>query len=163
LVLSVATFTDLRCRRIPNWLVLPFLIIGFTVSIVHAGWAGLQSSILGILLGIGVPGVFYWLGGMGMGDVKLFAALGAWVGPRQLTTALVLTGLIGGVMAIFWALFSGYLKAALLGVWDLVFGLRQRCFKRETRLELSCPQAHKMPYAPAIALGTILSFLAGGM
>ena len=49
------------------------------------------------------------LGGMGMGDVKLCAAIGAWVGPSQLMIALVITGLAGGVMAVCWAASRGFL------------------------------------------------------
>ena len=43
------------------------------------------------------------MGGMGAGDVKLCAAIGAWIGPSQLFIALVLTGLVGGAMALVWA------------------------------------------------------------
>jgi prepilin peptidase CpaA len=44
IVLAVATFTDLRSRRIPNWLVLPFLVIGISVSGLLHGWHGLGQS-----------------------------------------------------------------------------------------------------------------------
>ena len=97
LVLAVSTFTDLRSRRIPNWLVLPFLAIGLVVSIVPKSWhgIGIVPSLEGMGLGLLLFGALAFMGGMGMGDVKLCAAIGAWVGPRQLFVALVLTGIAG--------------------------------------------------------------------
>ena len=96
-VLSIATFTDLRSRRIPNWLVLPFLLAGVIVSCWVQGWSGLVQSLEGIGLGALLFGILFWMGGMGMGDVKLVAAIGAWVGPSQLGLALVITGITGGI------------------------------------------------------------------
>ena len=50
------------------------------------------------------------MGGMGAGDVKLCAAIGAWIGPMQLIYALVFTGLAGGLMALAWAAWGGFLR-----------------------------------------------------
>lgn len=147
-----ATITDLRGRRIPNLLVLPFLVLGLVSSAIAHGWSGLWQSVLGAGLAAAVLGLFCVLGGMGMGDLKLYAAVGAWIGPSQLLIALVMTGLAGGVMGFCWALLGGFLKDALRGTAGLM------CGKREG-LTLANPAAHKMPYAPAIALGTIVSFL----
>ncbi len=90
-VLAIATFTDLRSRRVPNWLVVPFMAAGLIVPGALEGWHGLTQSLEGFGLGALIYGVLYWLGGMGMGDVKLVAAIGAWVGPQQLILAMVLT------------------------------------------------------------------------
>lgn len=158
-VLAIAVVTDLRSRRIPNWLVFPFLLGGPVVAFVARGWSGVGQSFLGILLATVVLGIFYWLGGMGMGDVKLCAAIGGWIGPGQLGTALVMTGLAGGVMAICWALGNGVLKQSLGGVGELVGGFGRRGLRPHPTLVLENPRARKMPYAPAIAIGTILSFL----
>ncbi len=147
-----ATITDVRSRRIPNVLVLPFLLLGVASSAVARGWSGLGQSLLGVLLAIAALGLFCLLGGMGLGDVKLCAAVGAWIGPSQLLIALVMTSLIGGAMALVWAITGGFLKEVLLGTAGLVFGRRKG-------LTLANPAARKMPYAPAIAVGTILSFL----
>lgn len=160
IVLAVATFTDLRSRRIPNWLVLPFLVAGIAVSGWLNGWSGIGHSFAGIALGALLFGILSWMGGMGMGDVKLCAAIGAWIGPRQLITALVLTGIVGGIMALCWAAAGGFLGELFRGTGDLVFGLRKRGLKPDPELNLSNPQARKMPYAPAIAIGTLVSFFA---
>lgn len=160
IVLAVATFTDLRSRRIPNWLVLPFLLAGLTVSTSLYGWSGLRQSLAGIGLGVAIFGLLYALGGMGMGDLKLCAAIGAWIGPGQLILALVLTAIAGGLMALCWAAAGGFLGELFQGSGDLIFGFRQRGFHRHPELVLQNPTARKMPYAPAIAIGTIISFFA---
>lgn len=135
-VLAVATFTDLRSRRIPNWLVFPFMAAGFLVSAWIDGRHGFMQSLEGFGLGALIYGILHWFGGMGMGDVKLVAAIGAWVGPHQLILSIVLTAMAGGIMALGWAMWGGFLK----------------------EISLTNPQKRKIPYAPAIAIGTLISF-----
>jgi prepilin peptidase CpaA len=159
-VLGVATFTDLRSRRIPNWLVLPFLLAGFAVSVGHDGWHGAAQSAAGFGLGVLTFGVLFFMGGMGAGDVKLWAAIGAWVGPSQLMVALVVTGLAGGLMAVAWAAYRGFLGNLFTGSADLIMGVKERGLRPHEQLVLSNPLARKMPYAPAIAIGTLVSFFA---
>jgi prepilin peptidase CpaA len=156
----IATISDIRSRKIPNWLVVPLLLSGVVVSTAVEGWHGLAQSALGILLAAVAVGIFYWLGGMGMGDVKLCAAIGAWIGPGQLGLALVMTGFAGGIMALAWAVCGGFLRESLDGAGDLIFGMRKRGFRSHDTLVLTNPATRRMPYAPAIAVGAILSFLA---
>lgn len=162
IVLTVATFTDLRSRRIPNWLVFPFLLAGIVVSFGPLGWhgIGIVQSLEGLGLGMLLFGILAWMGGMGMGDVKLCAAIGAWVGPQQLFLALIITGMVGGIMAIGWAAMGGFLGELFTGTGDLLFGWRKRGMRGNPELTLSSPRARKMPYAPAIAIGTLMSFFA---
>lgn len=158
IVLTIATFTDVRSCRIPNWLVLPFLGAGVAVSSWSHGWHGLGQSLLGIGLGVLVLGFFCWMGGMGMGDMKLCAAIGAWIGPAQLLVALVVMGIAGGIMALCWAIGGGFLGELFTGTGDLIFGLRKRGIRPHPELVLDNPLTRKMPYAPAIAIGTLISF-----
>ena len=158
LTVTIATVTDLRSRRIPNWLVLPFLAAGVVVSAVSGGWHGMAQSAMGLSLGGGLMGVLYWLGGTGMGDVKLCAAVGAWIGPQQLSIALVAMAVTGGVMALLWAAAGGELKKSLAGASELIFWAGKRGLRPHASLTLANPAARRMPYAPAIALGTIFSF-----
>ena len=158
IALAIATVTDLRSRRIPNWLVFPFMTAGICVSGWLHGWPGIGRSLSGLALGAALLGVLYWLGGMGMGDVKLCAAIGAWVGPTQLLFALVITSMVGGIMAICWAAAGGFLGELFQGTGELIFGLKKRGLRPHPELVLSDPLTRKMPYAPAIAIGTIFSF-----
>ena len=69
-------------------------------------------------------------------------------------------GLAGGVMAFVWALLGGFLKETLSGTGDLIFGFRKRGFRPHATLVLTNPSTRRLPYAPAIAIGAILSFFA---
>jgi prepilin peptidase CpaA len=158
IVLAVATFTDLRSRRIPNWLVLPFLLAGFVVSGSLHGWHGIVQSLAGLGVGALFFGVLSLMGGMGMGDVKLCAAIGTWIGPSQMLIALVLTGIAGGVIALCLAVAGGFVGEMLGGAGDLIFGWKDRGLRAHPELVLENPLTRKMPYAPAIAIGTVISF-----
>jgi prepilin peptidase CpaA len=177
IVLAVATFTDLRYRRIPNWLVLPFLLAGIAVSPwradwgdIHQGfswhglgqfsWHGLGQSFAGLGLGLLIFGFLFWLGGMGGGDVKLCTALGAWLGPVQMFWAVFFTSLVGGIMVLCWIAYRKVFKKLLLVAGDLVFGAKRNGIGREPESSLADLLKRKMPYAPAIAMGTLMSFFA---
>lgn len=160
IVVGVATFTDLRSRRIPNWLVFPFLIAGLAASCWLGGWIGIGQSLAGMGLGILIYGFLFWMGGMGAGDVKLCAAIGAWIGPRQLLIALVLTSVAGGLMALCWMASAGFLKNMFRGPKGLGLWRRKREMARDSGPDSGDFLRRKMPYAPAIAIGTVISFFA---
>ena len=159
-MLVIATAVDIHSRRIPNWLVLPFLAAGVIVNTASYGMKGLGQSMGGIALAAAVAGVLCWLRGMGMGDLKLCAAVGGWIGPGQLGIALVATGLAGGVLALIWAACHGSLGESLEGTGDLVSAFWTKGVHPHPSLVLDNPSARTMPYAPAIAIGTIFSFFA---
>lgn len=158
IVLAIATFTDLRSCRIPNWLVLPFLVAGVVTSGWMHGWQGIGQSCMGIGLGALILGFLCWMGGIGMGDMKLCAAVGAWIGPSQLMIALVLTGMVGGLMALFWAISGGFIGELFDGAGELISGFGKHGLRPNPKVTLDNPLARKMPYAPAIAIGTLISF-----
>jgi prepilin peptidase CpaA len=157
IVLAISTIVDLRSRRIPNWLVLPFLFVGIMISLMGYGSITIGQSLMGVAVAVAVTGVLCWLRGMGMGDLKLCAAIGAWIGPDQLTTALVITGIVGGLMALIWAGCHGAVGKSLRGASDLLFSWRKGIRPHAT-IVLSNPVKLRMPYAPAIAIGTLFSF-----
>jgi len=77
-IAAIATWTDVRSRRIPNLLTGPALLLGLLVHLVVEGLPGLGQAALGALVagGLMLPGwLLKWKGG---GDVKLVAAVGAW-------------------------------------------------------------------------------------
>ncbi len=95
---------------------------------------------------------------MGAGDVKLFAAVGAWIGPAQMVFALIFTALAGGVIVMIWAALGGFMLDLFKGTGDLMAGWKrgERCAIQKPRSRT--PVRRKMPYAPAIAVGTLFSF-----
>jgi prepilin peptidase CpaA len=159
-VLGIACFTDIRNRRIPNALVVPFALSGLVISYLVQGVTGLGSSMGGICLAALVCGVFCYLRGMGMGDLKLCAAIGAWIGPEQLGFALVMTFIAGAAIGIAWALCTGTLSRSLASTGDLVSHFTKSGIRPHDTIVLESPNALKIPYAPAIAFGILFSFLA---
>lgn len=137
-----AVAEDLWRRQISNWTSGLALLSGLAVQGAQHGWSGLWAGLLGCAAGFGVFLVFYLLGGMGGGDVKLMAGFGALLGVSRLVEAALWTAGVGGVLAI------GYLG------WTR---LRQRW----TRRGATAP-AEAIPYAPAIAAGVWLSLVPKG-
>ncbi len=160
IVLLIATSTDLRTRRIPNWLTAPFLLTGILAGVMTGGLGGVGRSLAGLGLASAAAGLLYYLRALGMGDVKLLAGVGAWVGPQQLILALVVTGMAGGVIAVGYALHRRVLGNCLDGAADLAAGIWRRGVRPHDTLTLDNPAAHRIPYAGAIAAGTIFSFFA---
>ena len=77
ILLGLCVFTDLRDRKIYNAVLMPFLCTAFILNTVISGLPGLEQSILGAALGLGILLIPYLLGGMGAGDVKLLS--GYWI------------------------------------------------------------------------------------
>lgn len=145
LAVGVAASTDdLMRRRISNLIPAAALASGVAVNSVMSGWHGTLSSVLGALAGFAVFLVFYLLGGMGGGDVKLMAGFGAIIGLGHLLEAALWTAAIGGLLAAAVIAFQ-----TVRGFW-----------KKSSRAGKG--NADSIPYAPAIALGVWLSLVPKG-
>ncbi len=94
-----ASVEDLAKRRISNWIPVAAAVAGISIHVAANGWKGALSAGLGLVAGFVVFLVFYLLGGMGGGDVKLMAGFGAIVGIERLLAASLWTAGIGGIMA----------------------------------------------------------------
>lgn len=159
-VVVIASIADLRFRIVPNWLVFPFMLSGLAVSSYLGGWSGAVWSLLGLALGVAACGVLVALHALGMGDLKLCAAIGCWIGPAQLATSLIFTGLAGGIIGIAWAVYGGFWRELIDNSRDLLLHIGKCGLRAHPEISLRNGEARKMPYAPAIAIGTVMSFLA---
>jgi prepilin peptidase CpaA len=161
LVITAAIF-DIRFRRIPNWLVLVGLVLGFTVNIVLFGLAGLKTAALGMLLGFGVYLLLHLLHAMGAGDVKLMAAVGSMVGPGPWFGIFLLTAMIGGVFALILLVVKGRLRQGLWNVGYIFTELSHFRAPYMTReeLDVKSSKALRLPHGVTIAVGT-LAYLSG--
>lgn len=160
IVLPAAAVIDMRTRRIPNWLSLPFLMAGLVGHSATEGLSGAGQSFAGLGLGLVLFGIPYLLHGSGMGDLKLGAGVGAWIGPSQLLLAFVATGIVGGVIAVGYALRRGRLGQCLDSTSDLLVHFARAGIRPHRSIRLEQPNRLSIPYAPAIAIGTLFSFLA---
>ncbi len=157
-VLLIAATFDVRSHRIPNWLTLSSALAGLVYHSAVSGWYGLLFSSEGLLLGGAFLIPFYLKGGMGAGDVKLLAAVGALLGPGGVFWAFLGTALAGGVYAV--ALLAGSRFRKEMGI-RCKQGVGAFILTRNFRdLEPEMPAS--MPvlcYGVAIAIGTFFSLL----
>lgn len=156
LVLGVAVVTDLRDRRIPNVVTVTGLCAALILESVFE--RSIPASALagaGIALVLGFA--LFALGGIGAGDAKLFAAVGAFVGPQGVLVTIIYGGLAGGALVLVDAWRRGSLLALLLGTRDVFLHLVTfgRAGKRKT---LASPGAHALPYGVAIAIGGLAAW-----
>ncbi len=157
-VVVAAAIMDVRTRRIPNWLVAPFLALGLVLRFVHQGFAGLWESLAGLALAALATGLLYQLGGLGMGDCKLLAAVGAWVGADQALFVLIGTALAGGLLALVYTAWHGALLRSVVSTAEVMATVVRSGLRAHPTAHLSNPAALKVPYALAIAAGTVFSF-----
>lgn len=153
----VGSVFDVKSRRIPNFITVPAFVIGLVLHLVLSGWRGLLSSFAaGIICGL-VFLVFYIAGGMGAGDVKLMMAVGCIAGLSHVAYLLVLTALSGGVMAIVVALARGRLQQTIRNVGEIASHHSQAGLQPHPDLNLGNAQTLRLPYALAIAGGSLLT------
>ena len=106
-VAAAASVCDLRNRRIPNTLTIGAAATAVAMHVLLSGWSGLFSALSGWAIGIVLFAPLYALGGMGAGDVKLLAAIGAWLGPVGALWTALYGAIAGGVLALFVAATRG--------------------------------------------------------
>ena len=117
---AVGCAFDIRTRRIPNALTFGAAAAGFGYHTVTGGLSALGGSAAGWLVGVLMFFVPFVLRGLGGGDVKLLAALGAWVGPTDVMWVALYAGVAGGLLALGLALATGYLRTALANIGRLL-------------------------------------------
>lgn len=162
LVLSLwMAWGDVKSRRIPNYLTFGTALAGLGFQAGMHGWSGLASGLGGLFLGFGLLIGFYILGGMGAGDVKALAALGAWLGPSKTLELFICMAIFGGILSIVLLWWRGHLWSTLrqglvsLKNWFLSYVLLRphRSLERQpARNPVSSP-AGGIPYAVALAAG----------
>ena len=154
-IASLACVTDLRTRRIPNVLTFGAALAGVAYQVVSGGVDGLGNAALGWLAGALVFILPFALGGLGGGDVKLLAALGAWLGPQDILWLSLYTGVAGGVMALLVSAIHGYLGTAIQNVKLLLCHWRVAGLKTLPEITLESSRGPKLAYAFPILTGMV--------
>lgn len=153
-VLAAASVSDLRRHRIPNVVSLGGTALALAIAAAMAGLHGLLLALAGLAVGLVAFLPAYVRGGMAAGDVKLMAAVGAFLGPTQALDAVALTLVAGGLFGLGILACRGSLGAAL---GRYLFGIRHFVtggvwlYLRPAAGEAA---ALRFPYALAIAAGT---------
>jgi prepilin peptidase CpaA len=159
-LVGYAAWTDLRSRRIPNRLTLGILGCGLLLRAVE-GLGSLSAGLLGAGLGLAIAVVLFGLGAVGGGDGKLLIGVGAFLGHERFVGALLLIGVLGGLLGLVEAVRRGVILPAALNAAGMV--RRWATFGRSGEARtVDSPGAVTVPYGVAIAAGTIVWWFWGG-
>jgi prepilin peptidase CpaA len=163
--LIVAAWIDGKELRVPNWITFPMVLAGLAYSAAIGGWVGLGHGLLGMCVGLATLLPLYAVGGMGAGDVKLMAGVGAWLGAEVTWNAFLVSAVVGGVMAVAMV---AYRKAWLKHYGNALLILSEVATVKDPR-ELSKiaatrkPHMLLLPYGIPICIGSIAYFYYAGM
>ncbi len=148
---------DLKTRRIPNYLTMGGALGGLVFQLGYHGLPGLLDGLAGLGLGLILLLGPYLLGGMGAGDVKASAALGAWLGLQRAFYLFVYMGLSGGVIILVMLLWQGRLLAGIREGWHFLLNWLL-CRPYDAKPPPSSLRKTTIPYGAAMALGMGLLF-----
>jgi len=151
----LAAWTDLRSRRIPNWLTVPGLAVGLILNSALHGWSGLWFSLKGAGLGLGLLLPFVLVRSLGAGDWKLAGALGAFSGWKLLANLLIGSVFVAGIMAVALIIYKRRVRQTVQNIGHILVSLVT--FRMPaSRVSLDNPDALKVPYGVALAFTVVL-------
>jgi prepilin peptidase CpaA len=157
-VLIGASVYDIRYRRIPNWLTLAGVLLGFAINFgIGPPEGGVLFALQGFLVAFGLYLFLYVLRAMGAGDVKLMAAVGALVGWERWFGIFVVTAIVGGVMAFTLVAVRGRLKRTIFNVGFILSEIRhgRPAYAGKEELDVRSGKAIGLPHGAVIAIGAI--------
>ncbi len=165
IALIVAAVIDGIKLKVPNWITFPMVISGWIYSGIAFGWEGLGWSLLGTVAGLAVLLPAYAIGGMGAGDVKLMAGVGAWMHATHTLWAFAFTAIIGAVLAVGMVLYNkAFQKHAsqFVAIAQEIMTIKDPNKLSEIAAARK-PSMMLLPYGIPIAIGSILYFAWEGL
>ena len=153
----MSVLCDLTTRRIPNVLTFGAAIAGIAIHGYLSGISGVGTAVAGWFVGAAIFFPVFVLGGMGAGDIKLLGAIGAWLGPMTALLVALYSGIAGGIMALFVALMSGYLKKAFTNIWYLLTYWQIVGVRPAPDLMLSTQRGPRLAYALPVLAGLVVT------
>ena len=156
---SIAAVHDVRSRRIPNYLTGPAILCGLVLHLALGGTVELGRSCMGGLIAGALFLIFFIVGGMGAGDVKLMAAIGCLAGTEYIGNIVLGTVISGAAIALALALHRRILRETLANVLDLVLHHSVAGMRRHPELNISNPDTVRLPYAVPIAIGCTFTLI----
>ena len=156
LVLLLAALTDIRSRKIPNWLTCSAVLVSLIYHTGMSGTEGFLFSLGGVVMGMAILIIPYLMGGMGAGDVKLMAGVGGFLGMVGVWSAFLWTAIIGGLYALAIVIYHSRFKKTPRPYASLVYP-----YIVDKKFFVTSDGKGKKPrlcYGMAIAIGTFFSF-----
>lgn len=160
LVLLAAAY-DLGYRRIPNWLTLSGMILGVGCNTLLFGLPGLRGAAFGLLCALLVYLPLYLIRGMGAGDVKLMAAVGAVAGPERWCEIFLATALIAGAASLVIIARKHRVRQTFRNLSTIVSELLSfhAPTHKDPQLDMRNQNAVRLPHGAAIAAGSLVFLL----
>jgi len=158
----VAAATDIWKFKVYNVLTLPLLVSGL---LYHAFRAELADSLLGVLFGFASLIVLYIIGGMGAGDVKLMAAVGAWLGMPLTFYVFIASSLAAGVYSIGLVVWTGQVGETAVNLQILWLRLASvgRYLGSDDKVESEVRRSDRrkriIPFAAMVAIGLVATLI----
>jgi prepilin peptidase CpaA len=146
---------DLHSRRIPNVLTFGGAVAALIVSGFTGGVTAIGSGAAGWTVAAALWLPIYALGGMGAGDVKLMAAIGAWLGPATVVYAALYAAIAGAIFALALAAAQGCLRQTFTNVQLLLIHWRVAGLTPHPELNLATATSPRLAYAVPILVGTM--------
>ncbi|HZC43438.1 MAG TPA: A24 family peptidase [Acidobacteriaceae bacterium] len=150
---SAGAIFDARSRRIPNLLTGASIAFGLLLHLETGGWRQMGMAAVAGLAGGAVFFIFFVVGAMGAGDVKLMAAVSVIAGFGHLAELFLAIAFTGGLFALVLAIARGRLKATLVNVGRLIRHHAASGTLPHPELNLENPHALRLPYGIPIAAG----------
>lgn len=157
ITLIICLFTDLKYRKIYNKVLIPTLLLGIILNIYGHGLMGLVKSGQGFMLGLGLLFLPFMWGGIGAGDVKLLAIVGAIKGPVFVFYSFIGMGIAGGVISVVILLCQRRLLKSMINIIKGFLILFTTSFKVATFG--TDEQKNNFPYGIAIVIGVLGTYL----
>ncbi|HUN80332.1 MAG TPA: A24 family peptidase [Phycisphaerae bacterium] len=153
-----ASWNDYRRHRVPNLLNAAILLAGLFIQSAFFGWSGLQQGLWGVAVGAGPLFILWMMKAIGAGDVKFMGALGACLGPHMTLNAVVVGGLVGGVMAIaMLAAQRNWRQTSMnMGVLVTKMSSLRTAFGEFGSVQSMCTSGGVMPYAIPLSIGSLV-------
>lgn len=158
-MLAVAVVTDLRTGKVRNWLTAPAALVGLGLGAIGGGLPALGDRVLGVVLVLVVVSLLARTAHLGGGDIKLLAAVAALQGFHFAVWTLLLTGVLGGGLAIVVMLRR---RATRVTMANLVTGMVANAGGVPIDLTLGSAGG-RIPYSIAIALGALSTLALGAL
>jgi len=159
-VLIICLITDLKKRKIYNKVIFPALLLALLLNTILFGWSGFTTSFLGFLTGLGILLIPYLMGGMGAGDVKLLAAIGAINGASFVLITAIFMAVIGGLVGLGILLFRKGLFQRIKTLSQALCGMRYGMKLTDGFSKSSLNKT--FPYGVAITGGAFVAFFIHG-
>jgi prepilin peptidase CpaA len=165
LVLIVAAWIDGKQLKVPNWITFPMVLSGLVYGACSGGWNGFVESLYGMTVGLACLLPLYSVGGMGAGDVKLMAGMGAWVGAALTWYAFCVSVIVGAIMAICMVAYRRDYAKHIANFFMIYFELitirdPQKLFAIAKERK---PTMLLLPYGIPICIGSIAYFAYAGL